>query len=108
MLVYRSCIGDNEASIASLQMLTAIENRLEELFDNIDKMPPHLVEAAEKAKEKERRMRMREEKILQQKVHQEERVKKALERSKADPKRKVCWFLYWLDFAFWKQLHNCS
>merc|ERR1739838_999322 len=40
--VYGSCIGDNEASIASLQMLTAIENRLEELFDNIDKMPPHL------------------------------------------------------------------
>lgn len=87
--VYRHCIGDNEANINSLHMLTSIENRLEELFDNIDRMPPHLVEAAGKAKEKERRIRMREEKIKQQKIHQEERVKKALERAKSDPKRKL-------------------
>lgn len=87
--VYRQCIGDNEANINSLQMLTSIENQLEELFECIERMPPKLVEAAEKAKEKERRMRMREEKILQQKLHQEERVRKALERAKADPKRKL-------------------
>jgi len=43
-----------------------------------------------KAKEKERRLRMREEKIEQQRLHQEERLRRALERAKAEPKKKVC------------------
>ncbi len=46
--MYRSCIGENEASISTLQMLTNIENRLEELFEKIEKMPPSKVEEAEK------------------------------------------------------------
>ena len=41
------------------------------------------------AKEKERRLRMREEKLEQQKMHQEERMRKALERAQADPKKRV-------------------
>ena len=44
------------------------------------------------AKEKERRLKLREEKIEQQRIHQEERVKKALERAKAEPKKQVCFF----------------
>lgn len=87
--VYRSCIGDNEANISTLQMLTNIENRLEELFEQIESLPPDKVEAAEKTKEKERRLRMREEKIAQQKLHQDERLRKALERAKAEPKKKL-------------------
>lgn len=87
--VYRSCIGDNEANISTLQMLTNIENRLEELFEQIETMPTDKVEAAEKAKEKERRMKLREEKMEQQRIHQEERVKKALERAKAEPKKQT-------------------
>lgn len=64
--VYHKCIGGNEASIKSviplhntacnlihiclstLQMLTNIENRLEELFEEIESLPPEKVEAAEK------------------------------------------------------------
>ncbi|XP_038069732.1 cilia- and flagella-associated protein 100-like isoform X1 [Patiria miniata] len=87
--VYGNCIGDNEANISTLQMLTNIENRLEELFESIETMPPEKVEAAEKAKEKERRLRQREEKIEAQRIHQEERVKRALERAQADPKKKT-------------------
>ncbi|OWF34674.1 cilia- and flagella-associated protein 100-like isoform X3 [Mizuhopecten yessoensis] len=87
--VYRSCIGDNEANISTLQMLTNIENRLEELFEQIETMPQDKVEAAEKAKEKERRLKLREEKIEQQRIHQEERVRKALERAKAEPKKQT-------------------
>ncbi|XP_067683818.1 cilia- and flagella-associated protein 100-like [Haliotis asinina] len=87
--VYRSCIGDNEANISTLQMLTNIENRLEELFEQIETMPQDKVEAAEKAKEKERRLKMREEKLEQQRIHQEERVRRALERAKAEPKKKT-------------------
>ncbi|PIK37026.1 putative coiled-coil domain-containing protein [Apostichopus japonicus] len=87
--VYKNCIGDNEANISTLQMLTNIESKLEELFESIETMPPEKVEAAEKAKEKERRMRLREEKLEAQRIHQEERVKRALERAQADPKKKT-------------------
>jgi hypothetical protein len=85
--VYAVCIGENEANISTLQMLTNIENRLEELFEKIAKMPATKVEEAERAKEKQRRMRAREEKIEQQRLHQEERVRRALERAQAAPKR---------------------
>lgn len=87
--VYRNCIGDNEANISTLQMLTNIENRLEELFEMIETMPADKVEAAEKAKDKERRLKMREEKMEQLRIHQEERVRKALERAKAEPKKQT-------------------
>jgi len=87
--VYTVCIGENEANISTLQMLTNIENRLEELFESIAKMPAHKVEEAERAKEKQRRLRAREEKIEQQRLHQEERVRKALQRAQAAPKRQT-------------------
>ena len=41
------------------------------------------------AKEKERRLKMREEKMEQLRIHQEERVRRALERAQAEPKKKV-------------------
>lgn len=87
--VYRNCIGDNEANISTLQMLTNIENRLEELFEQIEVMPPDRVEMAEKAKEKDRRLRLREEKMELQRLHQEDRVRRALERAQAEPKKKT-------------------
>eukprot|EP00037_Helgoeca_nana_P022313 m.227762 g.227762 ORF g.227762 m.227762 type:complete len:500 (-) comp25954_c0_seq1:213-1712(-) len=87
--VYGDCIGENEASIAALQMLTTIENKLEELFERMAKMPDDEVSEAEKEKEKDRRLRVREEKLEAQRIHQEERVRKALERAKAGPKRQM-------------------
>ncbi len=42
-----------------------------------------------KAKEKERRLRLREQKLVEQRQHQEDRLKRALERSQADPKKRV-------------------
>ena len=44
-------------------MLTAIENRLEELFQQIETMPADKVAAAEKDKEQERRKKAREMKL---------------------------------------------
>lgn len=85
--VYVNCIGSNEANISTLQMLTNIENRLEELFQKIEQMPADKVEEAEKAKEKERRMKQREERISEQKKNQEDRIRKALERARAEPKK---------------------
>ena len=48
MEVYSKCIGGNDANISTLQMLTAIENRLEELFETIEGLPAEKVEIAEK------------------------------------------------------------
>ena len=45
------------------------------------------------AKEKERRLRLREEKMAEQKLHQEERLRRAQERAKAEPKKKVSTFV---------------
>jgi hypothetical protein len=55
-------------------------------------MPPEKVEEAEKAKEKERRLKQREERIIEQKKNQEERIRKALERARAEPKKNVIFF----------------
>lgn len=85
--VYRACIGENRANLNALQMLMVIEHQLEELLDSIEVIPKERIEIAEKAKEKERRLRLREEKIKQQKLHQEERLRRALERAQADPKK---------------------
>ena len=70
-------------------MLTAIENKLEGLFEAIEIMPMDKVEQAEKIKDKERRQRIREEKMEAQRLLQEERVQKAMERAKAPIKKKV-------------------
>ncbi len=90
--VYTNCIGSNEANITTLQMLTNIENKLEDLFQKIEQMPVEKVEEAEKTKEKERRLRQREEKALEQKKNQEERIRKALERARAEPIKQVIFF----------------
>jgi hypothetical protein len=87
--VYRKCLGDAEGNLSTLQMLTSIENRLEGLFEAIELMPPDKVEQAEKIKDKERRQRIREEKMEAQRLLQEERVQKAMERAKAPVKKKV-------------------
>ena len=41
------------------------------------------------SKEKERRIRMREQKLEEQRLHQEERMKRALERAQSDAKKNV-------------------
>ncbi|KAJ3227795.1 Coiled-coil domain-containing protein 38 [Clydaea vesicula] len=87
--VYRRCIGDSDANLNTLQMLTNIENKLENLFEDIELMPPDKVEQAEKLKDKERRQRLREEKMDAQRILQEERVQRALERARAPVKKKV-------------------
>jgi hypothetical protein len=46
--VYAKCIGSNEANISTLQMLTKIEKRMEELFQSLEKLPKDYVVQAEK------------------------------------------------------------
>uniref|UniRef100_A0A671NWA9 Cilia and flagella associated protein 100 n=1 Tax=Sinocyclocheilus anshuiensis TaxID=1608454 RepID=A0A671NWA9_9TELE len=85
--VYHCCVGETEANLTTLQMLTAIEKKLGELLENADMIPKDQMSIAERAKEKERRMRLRDEKIYLQIKQQEERQKKDLERSQAQIKK---------------------
>uniref|UniRef100_UPI00398F12B2 cilia- and flagella-associated protein 100 n=1 Tax=Pristiophorus japonicus TaxID=55135 RepID=UPI00398F12B2 len=87
--VYRACIGENEANMSTLQMLTSIENYLEDLFEGLEKLPRDKVELAERNKEKERRMRVREERLREEKLHQEERIQRAMIRSQAEHQKKT-------------------
>ncbi|XP_028638871.1 coiled-coil domain-containing protein 38 [Grammomys surdaster] len=88
--VYRVCIGDAEVgSLNAVQKLVKVESRLVELSDLIESIPKESVEAIERIKQKERRQKLREEKMKEKQRHQEERLKAALERAVAQPKKKL-------------------
>ncbi|XP_046502218.1 coiled-coil domain-containing protein 38 [Equus quagga] len=88
--VYKVCIGDGEVgSLNPVQKLVKVESRLVELSDLIESIPKENVEAIERIKQKERRQKLREEKIKEKQKHQEERLKAALERAVAQPKKKL-------------------
>ena len=100
--------------IRSLNMLTAIEGCLEQLFETIETLPADKVEAAEKAsfplslpqpyykqlrkllvippsqlKEKERRMRLRAQKMEEQRLYQELKLRRMQERAQGGPAQTV-------------------
>nr|XP_019574960.1 PREDICTED: cilia- and flagella-associated protein 100 isoform X3 [Rhinolophus sinicus] len=88
--VYRNCVGtQQESNLGTVQMLTIIEQQLDELLENLERVPQVKIEQAEKAKEKERRQRIREEKAKMQKQLQEERLQRAQARAQAEIKKKV-------------------
>ncbi|XP_059881396.1 coiled-coil domain-containing protein 38 isoform X2 [Delphinus delphis] len=88
--VYKVCIGDAEVgSLNPVQKLVKVESRLVELSDLIESIPKETVEAIERMKQKERRQKLREEKVKEKQKHQEERLKTALERAGAQPKKKL-------------------
>ncbi|XP_045390229.1 LOW QUALITY PROTEIN: cilia- and flagella-associated protein 100 [Lemur catta] len=87
--VYRHCVSSQpEANLGPVQMLTVIEHQLDELLETLEHVPPATIEQVEKAKEKERRLRLREEKARMQKLLQEERCCGAQARARAEIKKK--------------------
>ncbi|XP_036924250.1 coiled-coil domain-containing protein 38 [Sturnira hondurensis] len=88
--VYKVCIGDGEVGgLNTVQKLVKIESRLVELSDLIETIPKENVDAIERIKQKERRQKLREEKMKEKQRHQEERLRAALERAVAQPKKKL-------------------
>lgn len=87
--VYVKCGFDADASITTVQMLANIESKMEEYLTLAATMPKEYVEAAEKAREKERRQVVREERMAHQKREHEERVRRALERAAAPAFKKT-------------------
>lgn len=87
--VYQQCIStQQESNLGTVQMLTIIEHQLDELLENLERVPQAKIDQAEKAKEKERRQRLREEKARIQKQQQEERLRRAQIRAQAEIKKK--------------------
>ena len=87
--VYVNVVGDNEAQIPTLHMLISLENTLGQLLDKMETLPVDVVAQYEKKFEKDRRARLREEKVREQEMLQKERVRKALERAQAAPRTQV-------------------
>ncbi|XP_032026831.1 coiled-coil domain-containing protein 38 [Hylobates moloch] len=88
--VYKVCIGDAEDdSLNPIQKLVKVESRLVELCDLIESIPKENVEAIERMKQKERRQKFRDEKMKEKQRYQEERLKAALEKAVAQPRKKL-------------------
>jgi hypothetical protein len=87
--VYEQCGFDASTKPSILFMLSQLESKLEVLLTEISKMPQEYVIRAEKEKEKKRRERKREEQQALQERLQEERNRRAIERSMQAPKKRV-------------------
>lgn len=87
--VYEQCGFDASSKPSTLFMLSQMESKLEVLLQEVEHMPPEYVIKAEKEKEKRRRERKREEQQALQVRLQEERNKRAIERSMQAPKKRT-------------------
>ncbi|CAF1298884.1 unnamed protein product [Adineta steineri] len=87
--VYKKIFNENPVTSDPIKNLASIENRLEELFQDIDLLNPDRLQEAEKAKEKERRIRLREQKKLEEERINEEKKRKAALRAKEPPKKQL-------------------
>jgi len=89
LYVYQQCGYDASSKPPTLTMLSQMESKLEVLLAAIEKLPSDYVIKAEKEKEKRRRERKREEQQALQVRLQEERNRRAIERSMQAPKKRV-------------------
>ncbi|KAM9570537.1 coiled-coil domain-containing protein 38-like isoform 1-T1 [Salvelinus alpinus] len=87
--VYRVCVGEVDSNISTLHMLANIESRMQEVMDRLETLPPDNIDTVRTQREKEKRVKMREEKRLMKKHHQEERLRMALERATSDSKKRT-------------------
>jgi len=87
--VHTQCGHDATSKPNTLFMLSTLENQLERLLADIEKMPIDYVIRAEKEKEKKRRADKREEQLANQIRMQEERNRRAIERSMQAPKKRT-------------------
>jgi len=92
--VYRQsvCMSDIELNVDTLDMLTAIETRMEDLIDTEETMKPDEVRGAQRDLERVRRVKAKEDQETAKREHQKMRTKRALERlneAKATQGRKL-------------------
>eukprot|EP00501_MAST-03F_sp_TOSAG23-6_P001747 GSMAST32.ASY1.ANO1.1824.1 assembled CDS len=86
--VYIACNLDASANPSTLSMLTDLEGTLENLLNQMSEMDPEYVEMAEKAKEKERREKVRQDRLAIQQEEYEERLRRSMARAAAPVKKR--------------------
>ncbi|XP_064012135.1 cilia- and flagella-associated protein 100 [Pogoniulus pusillus] len=84
--VYRHYTGESGANLQTEQMLIRIEKQVHDLLDELETIPPETLNPIVKAKQKEWRLRLREEKRRQEKQQEEERLKRMLKKPLSDAK----------------------
>lgn len=87
--VYEQCGFDSSSRPTTLFMLAQLESRLEVLLNEINILPQEFVIKSEKDKEKKRREKKREEQQELFVLQQDERNKRAIERSMQAPKKRT-------------------
>lgn len=87
--VYQKVGFEVDPNLGTLQMLTNIESKLEELLTTIGQMDPAVVERLEKDKQKQRRTRQMEQTLLAAQREQEERNLRSLRRSQEPVKKRT-------------------
>ena len=55
--VYQLSVGETEANLTTLQMLTIIEGRMEELVESLELVPRDRLLVVDRVREKERRIK---------------------------------------------------
>uniref|UniRef100_A0A7S2PSX9 DUF4200 domain-containing protein n=1 Tax=Leptocylindrus danicus TaxID=163516 RepID=A0A7S2PSX9_9STRA len=88
--IYKRCnLGDPGSNPCTLAMLSDIEARAEDILQSIEKLPQAYVRCAEKEKEKKRRLIKRAQQQAALEKAQEERNRKAIERSLQPAKKRT-------------------
>ncbi|KAL7858292.1 hypothetical protein AOLI_G00183940 [Acnodon oligacanthus] len=87
--VYTACLGELDCNISTLHMLACIENKVVDVLEHLEMMPPEKVDFVRSLRDKEKRTKIREEKARLKKQHQEERLKLAMERATSDSKKRM-------------------
>lgn len=87
--VYQRCIDKCLTNLSTLEMLTNIELRLCTLLEQLEGIPKDFVEAAMRIKEREKRRRKQQEKLRLEREKQKEMLKKCMQRSFSDSKKKM-------------------
>uniref|UniRef100_A0A3P9N7G3 Cilia and flagella associated protein 100 n=1 Tax=Poecilia reticulata TaxID=8081 RepID=A0A3P9N7G3_POERE len=87
--VYSACVENRITDLSTLQKVAKIESRVFSLLQSLEGMPVERLAVVKKVKDSEKRSRMREEKLMEQREKQKERMRRYLERSLADSKKIV-------------------
>uniref|UniRef100_A0A672ZVC5 Uncharacterized protein n=1 Tax=Sphaeramia orbicularis TaxID=375764 RepID=A0A672ZVC5_9TELE len=89
--VYHCCVDDRMTNLNTLEKLANIENSMSVMLQSLESIPEENLELMKKIKDSERRTRyaLREEKLIEQRKKQKERMQRYLERSLADSKKIV-------------------
>ncbi|XP_075899547.1 cilia- and flagella-associated protein 100 [Nelusetta ayraudi] len=85
--VQRCLVEDRSSNQTTLEKLATIENCMSTVLQGLEIMPEEILKMLKKIMDRERRTRQREENLREQRLKQEEKLKRYLERSLADCKK---------------------